>query len=347
MLAQIALFPKASTATALAVDRLFFFMVVLTGSVGLLVAVLMIFFCTRYRRRPGETGNPPETKPPAWIEIGWTVTPLAIFMFVFVWGAEVYFGAYRPPDDAATVYCIGKQWMWKFQHPEGQREINTLTVPVGKPIRILLTSEDVIHSLFVPDFRIHMDVLPERYTSVWFQADGPGRHRLFCSQYCGTNHAGMIGEVVVLEPGDYERWLRLRAEGSLALQGRKTFLKYRCLACHSADAEARAPVLENLFGKAVPLNDGRVVTADEAYLRESIYYPSAKIVAGYENIMPTFKGQASEEDIIELIAFIKGLGQGQTPPRVESYPPPTGTPPITPQEEKWAAKSETSRTKKP
>jgi cytochrome c oxidase subunit 2 len=332
--AEIALFPKVSSTTAVYVDRLFLFMVGITGAVGLLVAVLMIYFCIRYRRRPGETGNPPDTKQPLWLEIGWTLTPLVIFMFIFVWGAEVYFEAYRPPADATTVYCIGKQWMWKFQHPEGQREINTLTVPVGKPIRILLTSEDVIHSLFIPDFRIHMDVLPERYTSVWFQAIGAGRHRLFCSQYCGTNHAGMIGEVVVLEPADYEKWLHLGAEGSLALQGRKTFLKYRCIACHSADSQARAPVLENLFGKAVPLNDGRIVRADEDYIRESIYYPSEKIVAGYENIMPTFKGQVTEEEIIELIAFIKSLEPGQTPSRVESYPPPTATPPINPQEEK-------------
>jgi cytochrome c oxidase subunit II len=338
--AEVALFPKIASTTAQRVDTLFLFMVCVTGAVGLLVAFLLIFFCIRYRRRPGETGNPPETKPPGWIEWAWTLTPLAIFMFMFVWGAEVYFGAYRPPDDAATVYCIGKQWMWKFQHPEGQREINELHVPLGKPIRILLTSEDVIHSLFVPDFRIHMDVLPERYTSVWFQPTGVGRHRLFCSQYCGTQHAGMVGEVVVMEPGDYERWLRLGAEGSLALQGRKTFLKYRCLACHSADENARAPVLENLYGKAVPLSDGRVVTADENYIRESIYYPSAKIVAGYENIMPAYKGQVTEDEMIELIAYIKSLAPGQTPRRVESYPPPTGTPPINPQEETPSPKNQ-------
>ena len=180
-------------------------------------------------------------------------------MVMFVWGAKVYFDAYRPPDDAATVYVVGKQWMWKFQHPEGQREINTLHVPVGRPIKLLMTSEDVIHSLFIPDFRIHMDVLPDRYTSVWFQATRPGTYHLFCSQYCGTNHAGMIGQVVVMEPAEYERWLQLRAEGSLALQGRKTFLKYRCISCHSADDAARAPVLEDLYGQPVALSDGRVV----------------------------------------------------------------------------------------
>ncbi len=191
-----------------------------------------------------------------------------------------------------------------------------------------MTSEDVIHSLFIPDFRIHMDLLPNRYTSVWFQASRPGTYRLFCSQYCGTNHAGMTGLVVAMEPAEYDRWLRLGAEGSMALEGRKAFLKYRCVSCHSADSDARAPVLENLFGSPVVLSDGSVVRADESYLHESIVAPSAKIVAGYENIMPTFQGQVSEEEIFELIAFIQSLKQDKTPRRVESYPPPTTTPPI-------------------
>jgi len=310
MIAEIALFPTAASTTAAAVDRLLLFLVAVCGGVGLLVACLMIFFCVVYRRRPGETGNPPETHASHALEWFWTITPLAIFMVMFLWGAEVYLGAYRAPDNAMPIYVVGKQWMWKFQHPEGQREI------------------DALHSLFIPDFRIHMDLLPERYTSVWFQATRPGIYRLFCSQYCGTNHAGMIGTVIALEPADYERWLRLGAEGSLALQGRKTFLKYLCASCHSADASARAPLLENLFDKPVYLSDGSVVTADENYLRESIIYPSAKIVAGYENIMPTFKGQISEEEIIEIIGFIKSLTPGAMPKRVEEYPPPTTTPPI-------------------
>jgi cytochrome c oxidase subunit II len=205
-------------------------------------------------------------------------------------------------------------------------------VPAGRPIRLLMTSEDVIHSLFIPDFRIHMDLLPERYTSVWFQATKVGMHRLFCSQYCGTNHAGMTGVVVVMDPADYDKWLHQSAEGSMALNGRKVFLKYRCVSCHSADAEARAPVLEGLFGKPVVLSDGRTARADENYIRESILYPSAKIVAGYENIMPTYKGEVGEEEIFEVIAFIQSLKQGETPKRVESYPPPTTTPPINPKD---------------
>jgi cytochrome c oxidase subunit II len=337
MFAQIAWYPEQASTTATHVDLLFFFLCALCGSVGLLVAFLLIYFSIRYRRRPGETGTPPATIPSRALEWFWTLTPLAIFMVIFVWGTTVYYGAYRSPDDATTIYVVGKQWMWKLQHPEGQREINELHVPVGRPFRMLLTSEDVIHSFFVPDFRIHMDVLPERYTSVWFQATRPGRHHLFCSQYCGTNHAGMIGTVIVMEPAEYQAWLEQHAEGSLALQGRKVFLKYRCISCHSAVGNARAPVLEELYGQTVAYRlpgesatttNWRTVRADENYIRESILDPSAKIVAGYENIMPTFRGQVSEEEIIQLIAFIRSLGRGQTPPRVEEYPPPVGTPPI-------------------
>ena len=276
MLAQIALYPPEASTTARHVDTMFFILLGVCGAVAFLVAVLLFYFGIRYRRRPGEVGNPPETQSSTALELFWTFTPLAIFIVFFVGGVEVYFSAYRPPNGAATVYVVGKQWMWKFQHPEGQREINTLHVPVGRPVRLLMTSEDVIHSLFVPDFRIHMDLLPDRYTSVWFQATRPGSYRLFCSQYCGTNHAGMTGYVIAMEPADYDRWLHLGAEGSMALEGRKVFLKYRCISCHAADAGARAPVLEDLFGKPVVLNNGRVVKADESYIREKLLYPSPR-----------------------------------------------------------------------
>jgi cytochrome c oxidase subunit 2 len=212
--------------------------------------------------------------------------------------------------------------MWKFQHPEGQREIDTLHVPVGKPIQLFMISEDVIHSFFVPAFRVHMDVLPGRFTSVWFQATQPGRYHLFCSQYCGTNHAGMTGEVIVTEPAEYQRWLTYNAEGSLALQGRQIFLKYRCVSCHSATEQARAPVLENLYGKPIVLQDGTSVIADRDYLHRSILKPSDQIVAGYRDIMPPFDGQISSDEVIALIAFIESLEPGGTPTRVDDYPPP-------------------------
>jgi cytochrome c oxidase subunit II len=339
MFAQITFFPEQASTTARYVDHFFYFLVTVCGAVGLLVAVLLIFFAVRYRRRPGQ-GTPPETVSSFPLELFWSLTPLGIFMIMFVWGATIYFDAFRAPDDATALYVVGKQWMWKIQHPEGQREINELHVPAGRPFKLLLTSEDVIHSFFVPDFRIHMDVLPERYTSVWFQATRPGTYHLFCSQYCGTSHADMIGRVIVLEPAEYQNWLQLHAEGSLALEGRKTFLKYRCLSCHSADENARGPVLEELYGKVVHYRlpgessrtqNWRTTIADEYYIRESIFYPGAKIVAGYDDVMPNFRGQISEEEIVQLIAFIKSLGRGQTPQRVEEFPPPVHTPPINPQ----------------
>jgi cytochrome c oxidase subunit 2 len=327
MFADIIWFPQEASTTARYVDQLFVFLFILCAAVGLLVAFLLFYFSIRYRRRAGAL-PPVEMRGNVPLELFWTLTPLVIFIGVFAWGATIYFDAFRAPDDAAVVYVVAKQWMWKMQHPEGQREINELHVPVGRSVKLLLTSEDVIHSFFVPDFRIHVDVLPGRYTSVWFQPTRAGTYHLFCSQYCGTNHAGMVGRIVVMERVEYQEWLHLHAEGSLALQGRKTFLKYRCLSCHSADENARAPVLEELYGSRVHLRDGRTVTADEDYIRESIYKPGAKIVVGWENIMPTFKGQVSEEEIIELIAFIKSLRRGDTPPRVEEFPPPTDTPPI-------------------
>ena len=341
MFAEIALFPQEASTAAWQVDMLFLFLLTVCGAVTLLVAFLLVFFSIHYRRRPGDVGNPPETHASEALEWFWSLTPLVIFITIFVWGAKVYFNSYRPPANATTVYVVGKQWMWKFQHPEGQREIDSLHVPLGRPTRLLMTSEDVIHSLFIPDFRIHMDLLPERYTSVWFQPTRVGEYRLFCSQYCGTKHSGMTGKVYVMAPADYEKWLHSSAEGSMALQGRKVFLKYRCVSCHSADNEARAPVLEDLFGKPVVLNGGQVVRADEDYLRESIVYPSAKIVAGYDNIMPPFKGpilenesSISEEEIFALIAYIKSLAAGKTPNRVEDFPPPAATPPIEPNDGK-------------
>lgn len=328
MLADISLWPESASTTATRVDALFFFLTSVCTAVGLLVAFLLIYFCVRYRRRPGEKGNPPATNQSHLLEWFWTLTPLGIFFVFFAWGAHVYFHAFTPPDDATPIYVVAKQWMWKFQHPEGQRQINRLHVPVGKPIQLFLISEDVIHSFFVPAFRVHMDVLPQRYTSVWFQATSPGTYHLFCSQYCGTNHSGMVGEVVAMEPGQYQQWLNFSADGSLAVQGRQVFLKYRCISCHSADRTARAPVLENLYEKSVVLTDGSTAVADRNYLRRSILNPSDQIVAGYQDIMPPFQGEITEEEVIALIAFIRSLQAGETPMRVEDFPPPTQTPAV-------------------
>jgi cytochrome c oxidase subunit 2 len=333
MFAEIIWFPRQASTTAHKVDHLLIFLVTVTGLVGVMVAVLLIGFAIRYRRRPGDR-PPPEMRGNTPLEIFWSVTPLLIFFIMFAWGAWVYFDAYRAPDNATLIYGVGKQWMWKFQHPEGQREINELHVPLGSPVKILLTSEDVIHSFFVPDFRVHMDVLPMRYTSVWFRPTREGTYHLFCSQYCGTNHAGMIGTVHVMKPEDYGRWLQYGAEGSMALRGEQVFRKYLCLSCHTGDGTGHAPPLDGLFGREVVLTNGRRVLADEEYIRRSIEDPGAEVVFGYQNIMPTFKGQISREEINEVIAFIKELRQGRMPTRVEETPPPRTTPPITPREEK-------------
>lgn len=341
MFADVIWFPEQASTTARHVDWLFYFLTSVTGAVALLVAFLLIFFSVRYRRRPGQS-PPPAMHGSTPLELTWTLTTLAIFMVFFVWGATIYYGAYRAPDHATIIYGIGRQWMWKFQHPDGQREISDLHVPVGQPFKLLLTSEDVIHSFFVPEFRVHMDVLPMRYTSVWFEATKPGKYHLFCSQYCGTNHAGMVGTVYVMEQTAYQDWLQLQAPGSAATRGEQVFLKYRCNSCHAySDREkARAPNLEELFGKEVRyrlpgetsrLQDYHTTIADDDYIRDSVYDPAAKIVAGWENIMPSFRGQVSAQEIIDLTAYIKSLKRGQTPKRVDDFRPPVDTPPINPQ----------------
>jgi cytochrome c oxidase subunit II len=223
------------------------------------------------------------------------------------------------------VYVVGRQWMWKLQHPDGQREINELHVPVGRPVRLVLGSEDVIHSFFVPDFRVKQDAVPGRYTSMWFEATKPGRYRLYCTEYCGTDHSKMVGWVVAQDPADHQEWLSARADLSLAQRGRRRFLQLQCVTCHTGDSQARAPNLENVYNRPVRLQDGRTVLADENYLRESILNPRTKVHAGYEPIMPTFQG-ISEEELLEVVAFIKALKPGGTPPRNEDSSPPQSDP---------------------
>jgi cytochrome c oxidase subunit 2 len=319
--AQIQLFPDQASTIAPQVDGVLFYALGLSLFFTVLIAGLVIIFAIRFRRRsPKEI--PPPFHAPMWLEIGWTVIPIVLVLILFGWGANVYFALVRPPDDALDIYVVGRQWMWKIQHPEGQREINTLHIPVDQPVKLTMTSEDVIHSFFVPAFRTKQDVVPGHYTTTWFQATKPGTYSLFCAEYCGTEHSRMIGTVVVMKPADYQKWLQEGAEGSLALRGRKLFTKLQCITCHGANAQARAPVLEGIFNTMIPLNNGRDVLADENYLRESIMQPAAKVVAGYQPIMPTYQGLIKEEELVELIAYIKSLKRGQTPPRVEETPPP-------------------------
>jgi cytochrome c oxidase subunit II len=321
----VPLFPEQATAHAEQVDTLFFFLLLVSGFFIALIGGTLVYFAIKYRRR-SDADRPGETPSSLKLELTWSLIPLAIALVIYVWGAQLYFSWARPPDDCMEIYVVGKQWMWKFQHLRGQREINELHVPVNQSVKLTMISQDVIHSFFVPAFRIHQDVLPGRYTTVWFQATKPGKYHLFCSQYCGTDHSKMIGTVIVMEKSDFETWLNAGGDGSMAAEGRKLFQKLQCVTCHSADASARAPVLEDLFGGTVHLKDGRTVQADDAYIRESILDPDAKIVAGFQPIMPSYKGQIDEEEIAQLTAFIKSLRPGQTPRRNEDAEPPLALP---------------------
>src|SRR6185503_3537020 len=227
-------------------------------------------------------------------------------------GASIFAALTRPPDDALQVNVVGKQWMWKVQHMNGRREINELHMPVGRPVRITMTSEDVIHSFYVPAFRTKQDAVPGRYTSMWFEATKPGRYHLFCAEYCGTLHSGMIGQVVVMEPAAFQAWLSGSVSGegpalSAAAAGEQVFIRTGCPSCHAAEPGARGPALAGLLGSTVKLRGGRTVTADEGYVRESIFNPTAKVVDGYEPITPTYQGLLSEEDVMQLIAYLRSL----------------------------------------
>jgi cytochrome c oxidase subunit 2 len=305
------LFPQQASSVAPLVDGLFLFLVVITGAVSLLIWIVIFYFAIKYRRRP-DNELAQEQEPPAILEMTWTVVPLLIFIVIFIAGAWVFLRMQVVPGNALEVYATGRQWMWKFQHPTGQREINELHVPVGRAVKITMASEDVVHSLWFPAFRVKMDVLPNRYRTMWFQATRTGRYHIFCAEYCGTLHSGMVGWVEVMEPTEYQRWLAGGAEGSLASQGEKLFQKYACNTCHMDTAGARGPILAGAYGKMQPLAGGGSVLFDDNYIRESILNPQAKVAAGFQPIMPTFQGQVSEEDLLRLLAYVKSLPAPQS-----------------------------------
>jgi cytochrome c oxidase subunit 2 len=320
------LFPESASTTSGQVDGLFLTLCVICGLASVVVWIVIVVFAIRYRRRPGHE-VPIEYEPYLWLEWSWTIIPLIIFMGLFLVGARTYFHLYRTPDDALDVYVTGKQWMWKFQHIGGQSEINELHVPVGRPIRLTMASEDVIHSLFFPSFRIKTDVIPARYTVQWFESTKTGTYRLFCAEYCGSEHARMIGRVHVMSPAAYQSWLSGGTpEGAPADLGEELFQSLACNTCHTADASARGPVLTGLFGARISMADGRVVVADENYIRESILNPAAKVAAGFQPIMPTFQGQVNEQQLMQLLAYIKTLTPEKAIPPVNTAPPPTATP---------------------
>src|SRR4051794_6383316 len=314
------LFPERASALAGQTDSLYFFLIAVSVFFSLLIAGLVIFFAVKYRRRSELEPAPEPATGGTTLEIVWSVVPLGITMVIFFWGANIFFNINRPPDDALEIYFVAKQWMWKLQHMEGQREINELHIPLGRAVRLKMTSEDVIHSFYVPVFRVKQDVLPGRYTQMWFHPTKPGKYHLFCAEYCGTKHSGMIGWVYVMEPQEYQAWLSgSGSQDSLAQSGQRLFDDLACSNCHKSDGSGRCPTLVGLYGKKVQLSDGRTITADEQYIRESILQPSAKVVAGFQPIMPTFQGLVTEEGLLQLIEYIKSLA-----------PKPAGAAPETP-----------------
>ncbi|MCX8072129.1 MAG: cytochrome c oxidase subunit II [Candidatus Binatia bacterium] len=319
MASNFALFPERASTVAGEVDALYLFLVAVSGFFAVLIAALVVVFAIRYRRR-SEDERPAAIHGSLALELAWTIIPFGLAMIMFFWGAKVYITLAVPPPDAMEVFVVGKQWMWKLQHLEGKREINELHVPVGQPIKLTMTSEDVIHSFYIPAFRIKQDAIPGRYTTAWFEATKTGTYHLFCAEYCGTEHAKMIGRIVVMEPAEYEAWLSGATttavaavpaakpedqQAAMAQAGAELFKKLGCVSCHRAQAGALGPSLAGLFGHNVSLQDGSTVVADEDYIRESILNPQAKIVAGYQPIMPTFKGLVNEEQLMQLIAYIK------------------------------------------
>jgi cytochrome c oxidase subunit 2 len=299
------LWPERASTVASNVDALFIFLLIVAGMMTLLIFTCVIFFAARYRRRAGVRAEQVEGSTP--LELTWSIIPMFVFMVIFFWGAVVYFRERTPPRDATEVYVVAKQWMWKLEHAEGQREINELHVPVGRDVKLIMTSQDVIHSFYVPAFRIKQDVLPGRYTVEWFRATKAGTYHLFCAEYCGTQHSGMVGSIVVMEPAQYEAWMGGGSTGPLSATGEKIFAELGCATCHRMDGSGRGPNLQGVFGKPVALTDGRTVMADENYIRECILDPAAKRVKGFQPIMPTFQGLVSEEQVNALVAYVKSL----------------------------------------
>ncbi|HSQ02605.1 MAG TPA: cytochrome c oxidase subunit II, partial [Burkholderiales bacterium] len=297
-------FPPAASTLAWRVDTLFLGVLLVTGFAGTAVITLMLYFCVKYRSGShADRSHPPSNKLP--LEIAWTIFPLLAFLAMFVWAAYDYTAYYSPPAEAMPVFVVAKQWMWKLQHANGRREIDELHVPLGRPVRVIMTSQDVIHSFFVPAFRVKQDVVPGRYTSVWFTPTQLGEFPLFCAEYCGAQHAAMHARVIVMPPAQFAHWLEQGTPRALAAHGYDLFRQYGCSGCHDARSSVHAPDLTGLIGRVVHLQDGRTLVADENYVRDSILLPRKDIVAGFAPIMPSFAGQVSEEDIEALIEYIR------------------------------------------
>jgi cytochrome c oxidase subunit 2 len=301
-----ALFPAEASTIAPYMDALYFFLLLITVVGMTLVGALVVGFSLRYRRERNLVATQVEGS--TLLEATWTIIPLALFLVCFVWGALLYFRIYNPPANSMNIYVVGKQWMWKAEHPGGQHEINSLHVPTGRPVQLTMISQDVFHSYSIPEFRVKREVIPGRYTTVWFNATDPGTYHLFCTQYCGTAHSAMIGDVVAMTPEDYEKWAQQSTSGmSLAQNGERLFASMGCNACHNGTAAARGPNLAGVYGSKLTLTNGSEVLVNEAYLRDAILNPSQHVTAGFAPIMPTYQGQISEDGLIDIVEYLKTL----------------------------------------
>jgi cytochrome c oxidase subunit 2 len=302
------------------IDLLWWFLCAVSLVMTVLIFVGVIGFALKYRAKPGVA--PVQLHGNTALEVTWSIIPFLVMLVMFWWGTDLFFAAQSPPKDAMEIFVVGKQWMWKVQYPDGFREINALHVPVGQDVKLTLASEDVIHSFGIPVFRVRHDVVPGHYDSLWFRPTVPGHYRIYCTEYCGDRHSQMVGWVDVLGENEYSRWASGGGSGgTLAEQGQALFTQNGCSTCHLLNEQGRCPILKNLYNKPVQLNDGRTVIADDAYLRESILQPNAKIVNGFEaNVMPNFQGQLSEENVIQLIAYIKSLTPAATASQVGVLP---------------------------
>jgi cytochrome c oxidase subunit 2 len=312
---SLPLFPLEASTLAPRVDALMAYVLLIVLAFIALVGGLILYFTVKYHHRArADRSRPVFFSLP--LELAWTGIPLVLTLSIFFWGAKLFIAMRETPPGALEVYVVGKQWMWEIQHAEGRREIDELHVPVGRPVELLMTSADVIHSFYVPAFRVKQDVLPGRYTTLWFEAVAPGRYHLFCAQYCGTAHAAMGGWVTALTPADYQRWLSGDAAGgvadassgvTMAEEGARLFHRLNCAACHREGETGAGPALAGVFGRTVALEGGGKVLADESYLRESILRPDAKIVKGWPPRMPAYEGQLEETQLQQLVAYLKSL----------------------------------------
>ena len=304
------LLPKSASTVAGQVDSIYYFLVTVSLVFGGIIVIGLVYSAIRYRKG-SKNSRANAVNEHLGLELAWSLIPLAIALGIFVWSSRVFIDMHVAPKDAMEVYVVGKQWMWKIQHPQGNREINTLHVPVGKPVKLIMTSQDVIHSFYIPAFRVKQDVLPGRYTTEWFQATTPGEYHLFCAEYCGTAHSGMIGKVIVMEQPEYQQWLAKEVAetgGGMATTGAQVFQQFACQTCHRQDSGPRGPALEGLYGSQVKLADGKTVVADQEYIRESILNPAVKVVSGYQALMPLYRNQLTQEQLNQLVEYVKTLG---------------------------------------